>query len=353
MRAAIGLLGALVAWVVATPSCLAALKIASVSYDTHFLPTESVEFNVAVFNSGSTSVTAEVDIALTNVDTERERTLSTPAVLVADNSQSNGVPAGGTKRMTHSGGSSIYSLSANSIGAGTYTVSFVLFDANGIRRDHVSGPFPLHVGTETESISVFPQTIHLGVLPPGRTMHPTPIEVSWNFFRFNRLRLDDPFSIRVYTDNASRYRGIPQALQRGSPAGLVSLDGKYLIPLKVWNLNYGPELEATGWDVSLAGPPPVDDDAAWLGPPLLEGKRHLDAAAWVRIPDFSEMTSHPSSWRRLIGQDITDSRFVGDTNSTGDFTLRSPFTFYLATDAGSTAVEGSYSTTLVVELWSP
>jgi len=97
----------------------------------------------------------------------------------------------------------------------------------------------------------------------------------------------------------------------------------------------------------------VDDDDIWIGPPLLEGGRNLGSASWVRIPDFRDMSVNPITWRRLIGQDPFDNRYAVDSNVTGDFTLRSPFRFYLATEAGPAAVEGSYSALLVVELWTP
>lgn len=325
-------------------------RIVSVSYDQHFTPTESVTFNVTVANSAATDQFMEVDVTLVNAATGVESTLL--PVLTGT------VPAGGTLRLTHSGGTATYDLQTQSpaIGTGTYTVSFPMFDGNGVRIDRVGGKFPLHVGTETESIRVFPEIIHLGVIPPGRFMHSTPIEVSWNFFRFNRLRLDQPFVIRLYTDNAARYRGIPGALQKTSPGGLVSLDGKYVISLKIWNLNYGPDIQETGWDTNLSGPPPVEDDSAWLGPPLLEGKRNFDGAAWIRLKDYAELGASPFGWSRgegMIGQDPHDIRYATEKNVTGDFTLKSPFTFYMATEAGPSAVEGPYATTLVVELWSP
>lgn len=323
-------------------------QIASVSYDQHFNPTESVTFNVTVANTAATAQFVEVDVTLVNVDTEVETTL-TPVL-------TGTVPSGGTLRLTHSGGTATYNLQALGIGSGTYTVSFPMFDGNGVRIDRVGGKFPIHVGTETESIRVFPEAIHLGVIPPGRFMHPTPVEVSWSFFRFNQLRLDQPFVIRIYTDNAARYRGIPGALQKTSPGGLVSLDGKYVIPLKTWSLNSGPDIQETGWDANLAGPPPVDDDQAWIGPPLLEGRRNSNGAAWIGLRDYAELGASPFGWSRgegLIGQDPNDIRYATEKNVTGDFTLKSPFTFYMATEAGPSAAEGSYATTLVVELWSP
>ncbi len=333
-----GLLGtAVFCW--CSPALAIDLKIQSVSYEQHFAPDESIVFTVVVKNNESTSQFAEVDVTVTNIDTRVETTL-TPVL-------TGTVPASGTLTLPQTS----YKLPA-----GIYTVSFPLFDGNGVRVDRVQGKFPIHVGKEKESLEVFPEVISLGGIPPGRYMHPTPIDVSWSFFRFNRLRVDQPFVVRIYTDNAARYRGIPEAIRRGSPAGLVSMDGRYTLPLKFWTLNHGPETQVTGWDSSLAGPPPVDDDDIWRGAPLLEGKRNFDMAAWIRLKDLSEMIAAPFGWSRgegLIGQDPHDVRYAVDRNVTGDFTLKSPFTFYLATEAGPTAVEGAYSATLIVELWSP
>ncbi len=325
------------------------LKIQSVAYDQHFNPTGTLSFTVIVQNNETINEFAEVDVTLTKIVGGGGETTLTPVLIGT-------VPARGSLRLARAGdGGFTYSLTTSGIGTGIYTVSFPLFDGNGTKIDQVGGPFPIHVGTETDSIHVFPEAVHLGNIPPGRTMFPTPMEVSWSFFRFNRLSLDQPFAIRIYTDNAARYQGIPGAIRRISPAGLVSLDGRYAIPLKIWSLNFGPDIQETGWDAQLAGPPPVDDDDFWNGPQPLEGVR-LESArnpSWARIPDLVDMTSDPSSWRRLIGQDPDDARFVSDSNLTGDFTLKNPFTFYIATEAGPTAVEGSYAATLIVELWSP
>jgi len=319
------------------PTCAWAidLKILSVAYDQHATPTESAPFTVVVKNNEGSTQFAEVDITLVNTETEAETTL-TPVL-------TGNIPGGETLTLRDS----------YRIASGTYTVSFPLFDGNGVRVDRVQGKFPIHIGTATESLKVFPESIHLGSLPAGRRMHPLPITVSWSRFRFNRLRLDSPFSIRIYTDNSARFRGIPDAIRHPPAAGLISSNGWYTLPLKIYNLNYGPDIQEYGWDAALAGPPPVDDDDFWKGPPLLEGGRNLGSASWVRVPDISEMTSDPTSWRRLIGQDPFDTRFATDSNVTGDFTLKSPFTFYLATEVGPTAPEGIYSGTLIVELWSP
>ena len=324
------------------------LSLVSMDYRQDFRTGETPQFRVIVRNNETTSQFAEVDVTLVSTSTGTEFTL-TPVL-------TGTIAAGGSLTLSRT-----YNLSTDAVVSGrvtpipngTYTASFPLFDGNGVKVDNLRGRFPIRIGTETESIQVFPETIQLGPIPPGRAMHPVPISVSWNMFRFDRLRQDQPFAIRIYTDNATRFLGVPGALHNPSPAGLVSLDGRYIIPIKVWCLNFGPDIQETGWDARLAGPPPVDDDNFWVGPPLLEGGRNLGSAAWDRVPDLVDMTTDPNSWRRLIGQDPHDTRFVSDINPIGDFTLRSPFTFYLATDAGAAAVEGSYATTLVVELWNP
>lgn len=358
-RTAAGLLGLLLAGSVLSSPAYAQkdLRLIHVSQDQHANPGESILFSATVQNNESTPEGAELVIISTNQETGAE------TVLADVGSGAGAVPP--------NGGTFTFQERITVTEAGIFTITFRVLDGNSVRVDQINSAFPLHVGTDNESLRVFPEVIHLGTLPPGRSMHPQPIEVRWSRFRFNRIRLDQPFFIRIYTDNASRYHGVKDAIHRISPAGLVSEDGKYVIPLKTWNLNYGPDIQETGWDATLAGPPPVDEDDFWRGPELLEGERvgtyeagtlqakeiswgrNLGSAAWVRVPDLTDMTSDPLSWRRMIGQDPHDTRFVADENLTGDVTLASPFTFYLATEAGPTAVEGTYSADLIVELWEP
>ena len=316
------------------------MRIVSFQYDQNAHPADLVNFIITVQNNEAGAEFAEVDITLTNIDTEAAITL-TPVLTTSTN-----IPAGGISVLR---GSYVIPI-------GNYSVTFPLFDGDGLRSDRVNGKFPIRIGTETESLRVFPEVLNLGTIPEGRVMFQTPVEVSWSFFRFNRLRLDQPFVVRLYTDNAARYHGVPGAVRRGSPGGLVSLTGRYAIPLKIWTLNFGPDIQDSGWDASLAGPPPVDDDNAWMGPPLIEGGRNYSGAAWVRVKDRAELEASPFGWSRgegLIGQDPHDTRYANEKNTTGDITLKSPFTFYLAADGNPEAVEGSYAGTLIVELWSP
>lgn len=332
---------ALTLLLLAAPCAFAAknLRIVSASYNQHFHRLEKPTFFVTVQNNEPTNEGVELVIISNNLDTEEESVL-------ADVGSGAGAVAA-------SGGTFSFTTAVGPLAAGIYTLTFRILDGDAARSDQLRGKFPIHIGTETESLRVFPEVINLGTIPPGRYMHPLPVEVSWSFFRFNELRQDQPFAIRIYTDNAGRFTGVPGSVAKLSPAGLVHMSGRYVIPLKFWNLNYGPDVQQTGWDATLAGPPPVDEDDYWRGPPLLEGRRNPEPISWVRVRDLTDMTADPITWHRLMGQDPTDSRYVSDLNLTGDFTLRSPLTFYIATEAGATAVEGTYTATLVVELWSP
>lgn len=313
----------------------ATLRIVDVSYEQHVVDGGLWTARVRVQNLETTPQSAELVVILTNQVTGEE---SVPIDV--------GSPSFGAGHIHEF-------VQSVSVSAGRYSVTFRILDGNGGRVDQVSGKYPLHVGTNTELLHVFPDALHLGPIPPKRFMHPVPLEIRWDFYRFNQLETDQPFTVRVYTDNASRYRGVDGAIHAGSPAGLVSDDGRFAIPMKIWTVNFGPDFDETGWKSDTMGPPPVDDDTYWKGPLLSNDEREIGAVAWLRIPDYSEMTSDPGSWRRLIGQDPADRRFVTDTNITGDYTLTSPVTVYLATEAGATAVQGQYSATLVVELWSP
>ena len=320
---------------VAPSAWAATLRILDAAYDQHFTPGEPITFRVRAQNLEPTSQGIELLVILTNQETGAE---TTPIDV------GSGAVASGE----------IFTfVQSTTAETGRYTVTFRILDGNAVRSDQITGKFPIHVGTNADLIHVFPEALHLGTLPPGRFMHPVPLEIRWDFFRFNRLRVDHPFHVRVYTDNAARYRGVPGAVRAASPAGLVSDDGRFAIPLKIWTVNFGPDVQETGWDPDTMGPPPVEDDTFWIGPLMTNGGREVGAVAWLRVPDLSEMASDPAGWRRLFGRDPTDRRYITDTEVTGDFTLSSPVTMYVATDAGPTAVQGRYSATLVVELYSP
>lgn len=331
--------------------------ITEYSYDTHYEPGETVNFSTRVYNSTAAELEdMYINIVLTN--------LSTGAVVLPyPASSATDIPAGATVTIT----TDSTSWTATE---GTYTVTIILYDRTSREQHRVSGSEPMRVGRAEDFVSAFPNIIDFGALPYGRYMLPNPIRIHWNFYMKNRLRRDHPWYMRIYTDNRSRYKGIKGALYQNrrtyftskiwvrtnvenTPSGLISSDGKYAIPLRVWCLNFGPDWEEVGWNDTLLGPPPVNDDYVWKGPLLDDGKRDNDRRAWLWIPDISDMTSDKRTWRSLIGRDPYNANFVGDNNPTGDFTLDSPFDIYLATEASPTTVMGKYSGKLVIEIYTP
>lgn len=325
------------------PSSFAAdnITIESYSYDTHWIDGETVTFTVTVKNNESNSVNARILIALTKRGTGAETDIYA--------NFKNNIAAGATYTFT-----SADNLSWTA-STGTYTVTIKSEDGDGLTADTEYGNLPIVVGSSStkESLSVFPTVLDLGTIPNGRFMYPAPLQISWDFFLYDRLRKSKPWFIRIYTDNSTKFTGIPGAFHSLSPAGLISSDGRYSISLRAWCLNFGPDTEETGWDPNMLGAPPVDDDLFWSGPLLGDGKRLTDKRSWQRVPDYIEMTADNDTWRKLIGEDITDTQSVADNVADGAFTLSNPFSVYLATDATTTAVKGNYTARVIIELYSP
>lgn len=336
-------------------------------YDTHYSPGETVTFTVTIKNTDTLSGDLYIQVALTNSTTGIE-------VALAPQSGDTTVSAGQTVTLTT--GATLPPTGGNVTArnwpgvAGRYSVTIILYKYTGsgsIELDRKYGSEPVHVGSTTDSVAAFPRVLDFGALQYGRYMHPMPIEINWSFYsRSSQIRKDHPWYMRIYTDNHKRYKGIDGAIYSGrvatqevgsasaagSPAGLISEDGKYTIPLKVWCLNFGPDVEE-GWDPNLLGPPPVKDDYYWKGPLLDNGKRDASRVAWEWIPDYIDMSADNATWRKLIGQDPFDTHYVSDSNPTGDFTLTSPFQIFIGYETSPTAVVGKYSTDLIIEIYSP
>lgn len=329
---------------------LAAMNITiyDYNYNTHFTPGETVTFTITLKNNEAVTRSAYALFALTKQgsDTSIEKYTTSVSIL--------------------SGATGTRSVNWTAV-AGLYTVTIKSYDQNDAVTQTVYAPNPVHVGTAGDSVAAFPRVMDFGALQYGRYMHPVPIEISWSFFDYStQIRKDQPWYMRIYTDNHKRYKGVDGALYSGriatqeggsasaagSPAGLVSENGNYTIPLKVWCLNFGPDVEE-GWDPNLLGPPPVNDDYFWIGPNLDTGKRDPSRVAWEWIPDYVDMSADNGTWRKLIGQDPYDTHYVSDSNPTGDFTLTSPFQIFIAYETSPTAVMGKYSTDLIVEIYSP
>lgn len=325
------------------------ISIVNYNYNTHWTPGETVTFTITLKNNEPDAQAAYALFALTKQGSETSTELYTPST----GAMASGASATVTKTWTAV--------------AGLYSVTIKAYDSADLVTQTIYAPLPVHVGTTTDSVAAFPKVLDLGALQYGRFMHPVPVEISWDFYeRSQQIRKDQPWYIRVYTDNHKRFKSIDGAIYSGrvatqggggadaigSPAGLVSSDGKYVIPLKAWCSNFGPDVE-DGWDDTLMGPPPVKEDYYWKGPLLDNQKRDTQRVAWQWIPDYIDMTADHTTWRKLIGQDSFSSFYVSDSNPTGDFTLPSPFQMFIAYETSPTAVEGKYWTDLIIEIYSP
>ena len=330
-----------VAIILASETAFASIKFLGYSYQRNFTAGETFNIRVTARNSGADINNAYFSPVLTNLDTGAEQY---PAASIVEAVFSTGE----TVTFTTQGWGTLPP-------AGKYTVTLIIYNGADAEQGRISGAYPIRIGSRSgmETLKTFPTMMDFGVLPYGRHMHPIPMEITYDFFLYNLLRDQKPWYLRIYTDNATRYKGIKESVYTDSPAGLVSSDGRYTIPLRVWCLNYPPEDQEMGWDSTLSGPPPVDDDTYWKGPLLDSGERFENKAGWLRIPDYNEMTADRGTWRNLIGQAIYDTQYATHVNPTGDFTLKNPFSVYFATETTPTSVKGNYSCRLIVEIYSP
>jgi len=343
MKARIYIIILFFAIIILPGECLAAnIQFLNYSYQHNFTYGQTFNFTATVKNNTASNITtAYLVAALTNTATgaEIDSAASLPSTIQNNGAAITFVTQGWAVLPP----------------AGKYTVTLIIYGNGDIEQGRKYGAFPVRIGSSStaEKLQAFPTVLDFGIIPYGRHMHPIPLEITWDFFLFNVQGKQQAWYMRIYTDNTTRFKGIENAVHIASPAGLVSSDGKYVIPLKIWCLNFPPDDQEMGWDTTLSGAPPVDDDTYWKGPMLDNGKRNEDKAAWLRIPDYSEMTSDRGTWRNLIGQDITDTQYVTDVSRTGDFTLSSPFSAYLATETDPTSVKGSYSCNLILEIYAP
>ena len=141
-----------------------------------------------------------------------------------------------------------------------------------------------------------------------------------------------PWIMRIYTENA-HFAGVAGGIRPATPAGLVSRDGQYVIPIEIKSPTFDdvwrrvPDLFETPY-IPYA---PSDDPTA---PPeytdcLIMGidPRH---APWVAGPD---------------GQLFTD-----DDNPLGDLTMATPFQMSLRARVDPRAVQGPYDALIYIEI---
>lgn len=127
-----------------------------------------------------------------------------------------------------------------------------------------------------------------------------------------------PWVLRAYTDNL-HFSGVGGALRPSSPAGLVSSDGQFAIPLFLNDPNFGTD-------------------------------------EWRRVPDLNEVQYNDCI---LMGIDPRNGAWVAggdgllytaDDNFLGDTTVQTPFEIVLQADVPASAVRGRYDTTLYLEI---
>ena len=353
-------------------------RIIANNYLTHYSPGQAVTFTVTFQNTAAVLDNVYLDVVLTNRATGAEELINLPPN-VYPGSDTRDINAGETVVLTTNadvpfaqGGGGLASGRRGlnwTARAGSYTVTLIVYSTGGGNPElaRVSGAVTINVGSNVDSVASFPRVLDLGTLQYGRYMHPVPIEINWNFFSYSdQVRKAHPWYMRIYTDNHKRYQGVDGAIYAGrtatqesgsvsaiaSPAGLISEDGRYTISLKIWCLNFGPDVEE-GWDTNALGPPPVTEDYYWKGPLLDSGERDRSRVAWERIPDYIDMTADSGTWRKLIGQDPYDTHYASDSNPAGDFTLTSPFQVFIAYETSPVSVMGKYSADLIIEIYSP
>lgn len=153
-----------------------------------------------------------------------------------------------------------------------------------------------------------------------------------------RIRVDGiyngpyPWVLRVYTDNL-HFAGVGGAVRSASPAGLISEDGQFAIPLRIHCPAWGPgvfrripDLNEPGYLPYGADPEPGETlytDCILLG---IDPRN----ATWVAGPDGLLYTE--------------------DDNLLGDNTLSTPFELLLQADIPLSAVRGRYDTILYFEI---
>lgn len=155
------------------------------------------------------------------------------------------------------------------------------------------------VAEGTSSVEISETAIDFGSVVAGKAAHrfgAGPMTVSY-------FAANPAWTIRVYTDNSPGGGAEPEK------AGLVGADLTTYVPLKIYNVNYGPSGD-------------LEDDAYWT-------------TTVLRIPEKDEHTADPYTWRRLCytGAELDPAGFEN----------------WLAFDAQGVKAQ-AYSTTLTVEI---
>ena len=181
--------------------CLAAysLEVTGYAYNHNFTAGETVTFTINVKNPGQDITGVYFSPVLTNSDTSAEV-----------------YPPGSATQSILSGATAAFSTTWPAI-AGKYSVTLIMYGNAPAADTEVAreyGAYPIRAGSSatTESLKVFPTIMDFGVIPYGRHIHPVPLEITWDFFLYNALRDQQPWYMRIYTDNAARFKGVEDAV---------------------------------------------------------------------------------------------------------------------------------------------
>lgn len=142
-----------------------------------------------------------------------------------------------------------------------------------------------------------------------------------------------PWVMRLYTENTS-YSGIAGGIRRGSPAGLISSDGQYVLPIEVHCPTFGP-------DVWRRVPDLLED-------PYFAYQPSDDPSNPGEFTDCILMGIDPRHAPWVAGPD--GKLFTADDNVLGDTTIPTPFEIVVRARIEAHAVHGQYEGLLYVEI---
>ena len=141
-----------------------------------------------------------------------------------------------------------------------------------------------------------------------------------------------PWIMRAYTDNM-HFAGVTGAVRNPSPAGLVSKDGLYVIPLSIHTPSDGPNVWRRIPDLNEAGYLPYEPEPE-PGEPT--------------YTDCVLMGIDPRNGSWVAGPD--GLLFTHDDNLLGDNTTATPFEMVLQANIPASAVKGEYDAVLYIEI---
>ena len=142
-----------------------------------------------------------------------------------------------------------------------------------------------------------------------------------------------PWIMRLYTDNL-HFAGVAGTIHRPGPAGLVSQDGQFVIPLEVNSPALGEGVWRRVPDLNEPGYRPYQPSS-----------EPTEAVAYT---DCIVMGIDPRNAAWVAGPDGV--LFTDDDNPLGDVTAKTPFELTLRVDVSPQAVQGSYEATLYIEI---